>query len=435
MQSKSKSKFYYGYIITLLCAMCYFGSNGILNVSAGNIINELINQNGWSATQTSLAFTVRSLMGFSLPLVALAVAKFGPRHVIGITTMFTAVCLVLTAYTKTPLQFIIVYGIGVSLTMLFNDQLAIFAMVNNWWTAKRGHHNGIVNAAGALGGVVFPVLVAILLKNYGWKTSLYVLAILLVVITGLPQLIFYRNHPEEVGQVMDGGQTAELVKESEKHATANYISPVDWETKDAIRTPQVWLIMLSWGLMVLSYIAIMYFSITKFVVAGVDSVKAAQVVSAANLFTMLGSLFFSRYIDKIGGKRTLVIAAIGSALGCFIIAFAGGSLLLGWVASIIYGLTNGLLSPSVMSLLPSYYGVKNYVKIQGSTQWVLTLFSGFSATLLGVILDKTGYNFMIAFIVAGAASAIALIMALALKPPKLTPKYEAILAEKNAAAK
>lgn len=156
MENGKSNKFFYGYVVTLLSAMCYFASSGILTVSAGNVINELINTFGWTGTEVSLAFTVRSLIGLTLPFVGYITTKYGPRYVIGFSGIITTICLILTAYITRPWQFIIAYGVGVSFSMLFNDYLGIFAIVNNWWKEKRGQHCGFVTAAGALGGVVFP---------------------------------------------------------------------------------------------------------------------------------------------------------------------------------------------------------------------------------------------------------------------------------------
>lgn len=426
-----KRKFYYGYVITLLSALCYFGSNGILSVSAGNVINELINNKGWDPSVVGLSYTIRAVMGLTLPLVGYVVTKYGPRVVIGFTTAITALCLIFTAYVQTPFQFILAYGMGVSFSMLFNDQLAIFAAVNNWWTVKRGQQSGIVNAAGGLGGVVFPVIVAYLLRDYGWQTSMWALAIMLLIITGIPQWIFYRNHPEDVGQEMDDGYvTPELVGKTDKAAMKKvYQSPVDWEAKDAIRTPQLWMIIISWALFVFTYITVMYFGISKMVMDGMDTIKASQVIAATNAAIMLSSLFLGRFVDKLGSKFTLLIVAIGSAIGCYVFTLSATSIVFVVLFVLFFGIAQGLLVPAIMSMIPSYYGTKNYATIQGSVMWVLALSGGFAASAIGFIMKVTG-GLNGAFVVAALVSALGGIIVLLLKPPKLTPKYQAMLAEK-----
>ena len=63
--SKGKKKIYYGWIITLLAGLTYFGSNGLLSTSSGNIISQLLLEKGWDATSVSLTYTIRSVLGVS----------------------------------------------------------------------------------------------------------------------------------------------------------------------------------------------------------------------------------------------------------------------------------------------------------------------------------------------------------------------------------
>ena len=53
-QSKNK-KLFYGWIITMLAGLTYFGSNGLLSSSSGIIIGQLLLVKGWDATQIGRA--------------------------------------------------------------------------------------------------------------------------------------------------------------------------------------------------------------------------------------------------------------------------------------------------------------------------------------------------------------------------------------------
>ncbi|WP_193708406.1 MFS transporter [Alkalibaculum sporogenes] len=421
MKNNSNSKFFYGYTITLLSALCYFASSGILTVSAGNVINELINTFGWSGTEVSLAFSVRSLFGLALPFVGYITVKYGPRYVIGFSGIVTTICLVLTASIEKPWQFILLYGIGVSFSMLFNDYLGIFAIVNNWWEKKRGTHTGIVNAAGAFGGVVFPIIIALILKNYGWKVALYSMAAMLFFISVLPQLLWYRNFPSQLNLQVDNGFEEKEENSKRIMLSSKYFSPVNWETKDALKTPQIWIVIFMWSGLVFTYIAVMYFSITHLVMNGMDAVTASTILGAINFIAMIVSLLAGRLIDKLGPKTTLVAVCIFSTIGSLLILIVK-NVVTGWIFAAVYGLSVGALVPCVATIIPSYYGTKNYPHIQGSVQWILAISSGLAATGIGIIIDKTG-SLIPAFFVAAGVSAIAVILALTLKPPVLLEKH------------
>lgn len=164
-----KKKLYYGWIVTLLAGLTYFGSNGLLSASAGTIVSQVLLVKGWDAAQVSFTYTLKSVLGLGLPLVGLLLMKIGPRKCIFWTTTITAIFLALTGWVDSPIVFIFVYGVAVSFSMLFNDQLACFTAVNNWWDRRRGEQGGYVQALGALGGVVFPPIITWLFLNFSWK--------------------------------------------------------------------------------------------------------------------------------------------------------------------------------------------------------------------------------------------------------------------------
>lgn len=422
MKTNSKNKFFYGNVITLLSAMCFFASSGILTVSAGNVINELITSFGWSGTEVSLAFSVRSIIGLSLPFVGYITAKFGPRYVIGVSGIVTTICLILTAHITHPWQFILTYGIGVSFSMLFNDYLGVFAIVNNWWKEKRGLHCGLVNSAGAAGGVIFPIVIAVIMSKYGFKITLYVMAAMLFFISVLPQLIWYRNNPSDKNQLVDNGFVLDQENVLLKNRKSRYFSPVDWDTKDALKTPQIWMVILAWSCLVFSYIAIMYFSITLFVMNGMDAIKASLILGSINFIGMITALIAGKVIDQIGSKITLVLVCICSVAGSLLILVVSNPVT-GWLFAGVYGFAVGAMVPCVASIIPSYYGVKNYPHIQGSVQWILALSSGVAATGIGIVLTKTG-SLVPAFWLSAGVSFIALLIVLALKPPALLIKHK-----------
>lgn len=285
-----KKKLYYGWIVTLLAGLTYFGSNGLLSASAGTIVSQVLLVKGWDAAQVSFTYTLKSVLGLGLPLVGLLLMKIGPRKCIFWTTTITAIFLALTGWVDSPIVFIFVYGVAVSFSMLFNDQLACFTAVNNWWDRRRGEQGGYVQALGALGGVVFPPIITWLFLNFSWKSALIIMAVLLMLITAIPQMIFMRDHPSELGLEMDGGPAEGKPAKPGKarRVYQGYKSPVDWEIKDAVRCPQLWIVGLAWGSTVFGYCAVQYFGMTHLIMNGFADITAASAVSIMSGALLVG---------------------------------------------------------------------------------------------------------------------------------------------------
>ena len=59
-----KKKLYYGWIVTLLAGLTYFGSNGLLSASAGTIVSQVLLVKGWDAAQVSFTYTLKSVLRY-----------------------------------------------------------------------------------------------------------------------------------------------------------------------------------------------------------------------------------------------------------------------------------------------------------------------------------------------------------------------------------
>ena len=73
----------------------------------------------------------------------------------------------------------VLYGFGA--LILYYPMLS---MVNEWFVQKRGLAYGILCCATGINGIVMPFIIEVLLKKYGYQTTLRAVAISLVVLTG-----------------------------------------------------------------------------------------------------------------------------------------------------------------------------------------------------------------------------------------------------------
>lgn len=425
---------YYGWVITLLAGLTYFGSNGLLSASSGNIISQLLLVKGWDPTSVSLTYTIKSILGFALPIVGLLLLKVGPRICICATTLITAIFLALTGWVNSPIVFVMVYGIAVSFSMLFNDQLACFAIVNNWWDKRRGEQGGYVQALGGLGGVVFPPIIALLFMNFSWKMSLIIMAVLLLLITAIPQWFLMRDYPSQMGLQVDGGEEITTTEEKKEVKRAYYQSPVNWDVKDAIFTPQVWIMGIAWGGVTFGYCAVMYFGITHMVMNGFSDLKAASLISFLSLFIMIGSFLLSRFTDRISPRISLFIISLVCGIGylVFEIGVTRGSTAIIILGMALAGLPDGPILSAIMTGISSYYGPKNYAAIQPYCNIVLTIIASLSSIVCGWVLTTTGSLSGAFYISCGFAIVVAF-AALMLKPPKLSEKLKVKYEARDAA--
>lgn len=421
IRDKKTGKIYYGYLSTFLAGLTIFGSNGILAAAAANYIAELTVNKGWDAAIVGNAFSIRTLFCLVMPIVGLVVAKFGPRRTIFWTTLVTGICLIITGYCTNPIQFMIVFGVAVGLSLNFNDTLATQTVAANWWVQKRAQASGVINGMAALGGFVFPMIIVRMLASKGWTYTMWFAGIALILITAVPQMILMKDHPEEVGQEMEGGHAFEVKKS--KYEPRLKPTQVDWDAKDALKTPQVWLIAICWGFCCIAYNAIMYFSVTHFVMHGMDAVKATLFISVINIVAMVLAFLLSGIVNLIGPRIGYMLMCVSGGVACILVGTKVSENYATWIIPIIlFTISSSFLNPMATNTIAGFYGAKNYPKIQSWLFPIFTILAALTSSVLGKVLQTTG-DLSMAYVIAGIVTALGAVFAIFLKAPKVPQKY------------
>lgn len=422
LRDPKTNKLYYGYLSTFLAGLTIFGSTGILNNAAAQYIAHLTTVEGWDAAIVSNAFSIRTLFCFIMPLVGLAVAKMGPRKCIFWTTLITSIFLVVSGYSTGPVMFMIVFGVAVGASMMFNDTLACQAVGANWWSSRRAVASSVLNGFAAVGGMAIPPILAIVLRDYGWKTGMWVAGIGLFVLTAVPQMIWMKDHPHEAGQEMECGQP-KLAKAATAEEIAAAKNEINWDVKDAMKTPQMWLTGLCWGFLCVAYACIMYFSVTHFILGGkMDSVKGALFISVLNIAVAVFNFLGGGIVAKLGPRWGYLLSCLTGGIACMLIPTVTGNVATWILPVLLGGYSFAFLNPLSMLSLTGFYGSKNFAKIQSWIFPIFTLMSAGTSSVVGAYLAKTG-DLTKAFIIAGIVTFVGCIAALFLKKPKVPAKY------------
>ncbi|MEH7495459.1 MFS transporter [Neobacillus niacini] len=414
------SRFYYGWVITILAALMYCVKSGILLYGSGPIVDALIKEYGWTNSEVGLAFSLKSWFGFLTPLVGWTLIKYGPRKVLWISGLITGVAAILTAFATSPITFMFTYGVGLAIGLVFTSFLSIFAIVNNWWVSKRGLHTGIVNGAGGLGSAIFVPLVGWMIVSFGWKSAMIYSGIIILVLAVIPQWIFFRDRPQDMGLEPDGGKVDKIEDGKPKNY---YYSPVDWNVKDALKTFQLWFIMLAWCGLTWGFISVIIFAYTYLMGKGLTLAQVGSIQGVQGIFTIIGSVITGLLVDRFGPRKMLITACLVNAAGIIILVLAD-SLAMYWTYTIILGLGVGMTTPCVIPMIASYFGNKNFGAIQGSVLWLTAVTAGICPLVMGYIADKTGY--VNGFLIGAVICLVGGILAWAAKPPKVPTTYNNI---------
>jgi MFS family permease len=198
---------YYGWPMLTAVAIAQLVSWGVLYYAFSVIVVAMHQQLRWSMVELTGAYSLMLLsMGLAAVPFGRIVDRHGPRWLMSCCSV-GATCLVLAWSQVTTVWelYAVLLGIGVTCAGVLYEPA--FAMVAVWFRRYRGRALALLTFWGALASVVFIPLTTWLTTQWGWRTALEVLAVVLACVTIPIHVLVLRKHPAEVGALPDGEQT------------------------------------------------------------------------------------------------------------------------------------------------------------------------------------------------------------------------------------
>ena len=171
-QAKKNRGIFFGWwtvIATGIMTACGYGS-WAYGFSA--YFKPLMNEFGWTRTETSAAYSLRTLEGgLEGPLGGWATDKYGPRtiNLLGICMAGLGLCLMY--YMNSLWQFIVIWVLIVSVGFNLGLIGPLETAIANWFVKKRGTAIAFSRAGLGFGGAVVVPFVSYLLVQFGWRMA------------------------------------------------------------------------------------------------------------------------------------------------------------------------------------------------------------------------------------------------------------------------
>jgi sugar phosphate permease len=231
-----------------------------------------------------------------------------------------------------------------------------------WFIKKRGLVGGMRNVFVSLGFSLAPLFLASLISFFGWRETLWILALVGGFGFSLLALVFMRDDPESCGMKADG-----IDFKSEERTPAETESITLYEVK---RNPIFWIYSLSLSMHALFGTAIVFHIISIFEEVGKGKAEAFSYFIPAAIFSTTSNLLASWAADKVHLKPILIIMLFSFCIGSlgfinlqsnwgfWILAFGFGPKHLGEISGFSASLTvfASAIGPAAFSLGFDYFG-------------------------------------------------------------------------------
>ena len=332
---------------------------------------------GGTRAMASLPYTL-TMVGFALGnyVIGRAVDHFGITAALIVAATMTAIGFGLATLSSSLLvlsftQFLVGFASAVGFGPLIAD-------ISHWFVRRRGIAVAIVASGNYLSGALWPILLAEVLAESGWRAVYIVMAA--VTLAAVIPLAFAlrRRLPQEV---QTAAQNTSLV-----NALTVGLSP---------RALQYLLGFAGIGCCVAMSMPQVHI-VAYCVDLGFGPAVGAQMLSLMLLCGVASRIISGLVADLLGGVRTLLIGSCLQCLALFLYLPSGGMVSL-YVVSLVFGLSQGGIVPSYALVVREYMPAKEAGARVGFVLMATILGMALGGWLSGVTYDLSG-SYTLAFV-------------------------------------
>ena len=332
---------------------------------------------GGSRAMASLPYTL-TMIGFGTGNYVLgrAVDRFGITHSLLIASGLTALGYGLASLSSSLLMLSLAQLlVGFASSIGFGP---LIADISHWFVRRRGIAVAVAASGNYLSGAIWPILLANVLQDSGWRAVYLVMAVVTLVAV-IPLAFALRpSLPEEAHTAAEQASILNAKSAGISPRALQYLLGLAGiGCCVAMSMPQVHIVALCVGL-------------------GYGPAVGAQMLSLMLLGGVASRIVSGLLADRLGGVRTLLIGSILQCLALFLYLPAGGMVSL-YLVSMIFGLSQGGIVPSYALIVREYMPAKEAGARVGFVMMATIMGMALGGWLSGVIYDVSG-SYTLAFV-------------------------------------
>ena len=359
---------FYGWVVVGVAVIAVLMTAGS-RAAPGALLVDMERSTGWSTSTLSIAASISLVMyGVGGPLAAFVMSRIGLRSTTVMSLLLAAVSFLFSARTESLWSFYLWFGFGAGLASGLIASVLGATIANRWFVDRRGLVTGIFGASTSAGLLVFFPFFTALAANSGWRRSLEIGAVLLVV-TAIPAAWLMRDAPADVGLAPYGG-TPEPTR-----------APDRGLFRRVVRRPEFWLLAVTFMVCgVTSNGLVGQHFIAHATEHGFAEVTAANWLAVMGVFNFVGTLISGWLTDRYDPRRLLFAYYSFRGVSLFFLPVIHDNVSIG-VFAVLFGLDYIATVPPTIMLCAEAFGRHNAGTVYG---WV------FAAHQIGAALSAWG---------------------------------------------
>lgn len=347
------------------------------------------------------------LASFPQTYVGALMDRFGLRRtLIVVVTVFGLACFWMSQVSGVVTLFVAF----LFLRMLGQGAMGLLSAntVAMWFNRRLGFTSGVMSIGMALASGGMPAFGLWLIGGFGWRWAYAILGLVVWIVMFPVLAVFYRNKPEDVGQIPDGKTT--LTEAAQKAEDARSFS-----LSEAMKTRAYWIgaaAIAHWSMI---GTGIQFHLVQIFLDRGMTTGDAAVAFSVLAGAGACGRLVGGILADRLPLNGLLAVAPAILAVGVFLLIQMSDMTSV-WIFGGAIGVGQGVLQSVHTTLWVRYYGRVHLGKIRGSLSTITVAASSLGPFAMGFAYDTFGSYSEILWIFMAIVATMAFVGMWATKP-------------------
>lgn len=327
---------------------------------------------GWSRTEVAVAFTTSSLAAAAgFPFAGRLADRIGTRPVL--VSGYVLLGLAILALSFAPANHIVFYALFAlaGLVGVLPSTMLLSKLISEWTDKGRAFWMALTSGVGnAVGASLMPVIAAVLMTHYGWRTA-YLCVGTGVLLIGVPSAWFLLRAAPDGDARSDDHRTRGLT------------------VAEAMRRPLFWLILSSVPVAGGSLTAVLANVVPIVTSRGLSVAQATGVVAAFAMIVSVWKPIVGFMLDRMDRPRVVAPFYAIATLGAIGFAHLDGVWAL-TLSGALSGIGMGAEFSVMLYILSRYFGLRAMGTIGGIASTVVLCSNALVPIALNLAFDRLG---------------------------------------------
>ena len=407
MVRSASPRIFYGWWIVVAAFLNLFFAVGMVFYGFPVFYPVLADSLGFTRAQLTEGFLIGFLMvGLPFGFVAGSmIDRLGARWVILAGSTLIGSSLLLMGFMSKLWHYELLCIMEV-LGYVLAGPIANQVLVARWFEARRGRAMGYVYLGLGLGGVISPLLVNSLLRNFGWRRGLEFLGALIMAVLIPVGIAVTRSTPADLGLVPDRADARPLTNHDGSSAPAARI-----QLQSATRSVNFWLILVGSTFVVGAIGAVIQHLMLFLKDQGYSAATASRFFTALLASSLGGRVLVGYLADRLDKKNTMALFYGLLSLSILLLSFADHPAMVGAFV-ILFGFSMGADYMLIPLVTAECFGTASLGKILALIIMGYSLGQWGAPWIAGRVFDarhsyELAWNIMAMMGLAGAAAIFA----------------------------